>query len=56
MKRIKFFTMLFVMALVSMNVNAQSDADLGDILGQGDYNVISTAVPFMMIAPDAPCQ
>ena len=53
MKRIKFFTMLFVMALVSMNVNAQSDADLGDILGQGDYNVISTAVPFMMIAPDA---
>lgn len=53
MKRIKLFTLLFVMAFASINVNAQSDADLGDILGQGDYNVISTAVPFMMIAPDA---
>lgn len=53
MKRIKLFTLLFVMAFASMNVNAQSDADMGDVLGQGDYNVISTAVPFMMIAPDA---
>lgn len=41
------------MAFASMNVSAQSDADMGDVLGQGDYNVISTAVPFMMIAPDA---
>ena len=53
MKRIKLFTLLFVMAFTGLNVNAQSQANMGDVLGQGDYNVISTAVPFMLIAPDA---
>ena len=55
MKRIKVFTLLFVMAISCFNMNAQSsDATIGEVLGQGlNYNVISTAVPFMMIAPDA---
>ena len=35
------------------NVFAQEDADYGDILGQGRVNTITTAVPFLMIAPDA---
>ncbi len=35
------------------NVFAQEDTDYGDILGQGRVNTITTAVPFLMIAPDA---
>ena len=54
MKRIKIFTLLFVMVFAGIKVNAQSDATIGEVLGQNlDYNVISTAVPFMSIAPDA---
>ena len=30
-----------------------SDVDYGDVLGQGRVNTITTAVPFLMIAPDA---
>ena len=33
MKRIKLFTLLFVMLFASANVNAQSDATIGEILG-----------------------
>ncbi len=52
MKRIKFFTLLFVMLFAVNGVKAQESVD--KVLGQNlDYNVISTAVPFMMIAPDA---
>ena len=54
MKRIKIFTLLFVMVFAGIKVNAQSDATIGEVLGQNlEYNVISTAVPFMSIAPDA---
>ena len=54
MRRIKIFTLLFVMVFAGIKVNAQSDATIGEVLGQNlDYNVISTAVPFMSIAPDA---
>ena len=52
MKRIKVFTLLFVLVFAGMKVNAQ--ASYNQQLGQDlNYNVISTAVPFMMIAPDA---
>lgn len=52
MKRVKILSLVFVMFITAMNLNAQ--ADIKEVLGQGlDYNVISTAVPFMMIAPDA---
>ena len=52
MKRIKIFTLLFVMLFAGYGVKAQVDID--GVVGQNlDYNVISTAVPFMMIAPDA---
>ena len=54
MRRIKIFTLLFVMLFTGIKVNAQSDATIGEVLGQNlEYNVISTAVPFMSIAPDA---
>ncbi|MBR4157107.1 MAG: type IX secretion system outer membrane channel protein PorV [Bacteroidales bacterium] len=54
MKRIKVFTLLFVMIFAGIKLNAQSDANIGEVLGQNlEYNVISTAVPFMSIAPDA---
>ncbi len=52
MKRIKLFTLLFAMIIAGFNANAQ--ATIEEILGHNlDYNVISTAVPFMSIAPDA---
>jgi hypothetical protein len=52
MKRIKLFTLLFAMLIAGFNANAQ--ATIEEILGHNlDYNVISTAVPFMSIAPDA---
>ena len=50
MKRIKLFTLLFAMIIAGLNANAQINQTLGQDL---DYNVISTAVPFMSIAPDA---
>lgn len=51
MKRIKVLSLFFVVLLASMNLKAQ---DIKEVLGQDlKYNVISTAVPFMMIAPDA---
>lgn len=53
MKRIRIFALLFLM-LFTNSIKAQ--IGVGDLLGQGqnlEYNVISTAVPFMMIAPDA---
>lgn len=53
MKRIKIITLLLVM-ICAVSVKAQSDAEIGHVIGQNlDYNVISTAVPFMSIAPDA---
>ncbi|MBE6346201.1 MAG: type IX secretion system outer membrane channel protein PorV [Lentimicrobiaceae bacterium] len=52
MKRVKFLSLVFVMIITVMNLKAQNTVD--KVLGQNlDYNVISTAVPFMMIAPDA---
>lgn len=52
MKRVKFLSLVFVMIITAMNLKAQNTGD--EVLGQNlDYNVISTAVPFMMIAPDA---
>ncbi|MBQ2852661.1 MAG: type IX secretion system outer membrane channel protein PorV [Bacteroidales bacterium] len=52
MKRVKFLSLVFVMIITAMNLKAQNKVD--KVLGQNlDYNVISTAVPFMMIAPDA---
>ena len=51
MKRIEKFTLLFLMLLATCSLKAQN---VGQVLGQDlEYNVISTAVPFMMIAPDA---
>ncbi len=44
---------LFVAFLLNNPLSAQnSDTDMGDILGQ-DVNTITTAVPFLMIAPDS---
>lgn len=53
MKRIKFFTLLLV--LIAANLNLRAQATIDEVLGQGmlNSNVISTAVPFMIIAPDA---
>ena len=52
MKRVKFLSLVFVMIITAMNLKAQNTGD--EVLGQNlDYNVISTAVPFMLIAPDA---
>ncbi len=55
MKRIKIITLLLVMVCTGFSVKAQSEgADIGQVLGHSlEYNVISTAVPFMSIAPDA---
>ena len=53
MKRIKIFTLLFVLLFATNGIKAQ-DVSIDQIVGQNlEYNVISTAVPFMMIAPDA---
>lgn len=53
-KGIKIFTLLTVIAFAGLSLKAQSDATIGEVLGHNlDYNVISTAVPFMSIAPDA---
>lgn len=52
MRKIKIFTLLFV--LIAANLNLRAQANIDEVLGQGlNYNVISTAVPFMLIAPDA---
>lgn len=52
MKRIKIFTLLCLVLLATYGAKAQGSVD--KVLGQNlDYNVISTAVPFMLIAPDA---
>lgn len=52
MRKIKIFTLLFV--LIAANLNLRAQASIDEVLGQGlNYNVISTAVPFMIIAPDA---
>lgn len=55
MRKIKIFTLLFV--LIAANLNLRAQANIDEVLGQGlkglNYNVISTAVPFMIIAPDA---
>ena len=52
MKRIKVLFLSIILTITSLGLKAQ---DVGDeVLGQNlDFNVISTAVPFMMIAPDA---
>ena len=52
MKRIKIFTLLCLVLFATYGAKAQGSVD--KVLGQNlDYNVISTAVPFMLIAPDA---
>lgn len=53
MKKIRFTILMIVLVLTGLRLNAQSNP--GDqVLGQDlEYNVISTAVPFMIIAPDA---
>ena len=54
MRRIKFLSLVIVMIVTAMNLKAQNNTDIKETLGQDlNYNVISTAVPFMMIAPDA---
>lgn len=55
MKKIKFFTLMSLVLLASITINAQNDkVHIDGIYGQDlNYNVISTAVPFMLIAPDA---
>ncbi|MBR5602698.1 MAG: type IX secretion system outer membrane channel protein PorV [Bacteroidales bacterium] len=54
MKRIKLITLMFVMIFANVKMNAQSGTTIEEILGHNlEYNVISTAVPFMSIAPDA---
>lgn len=55
MKKIKFFTLMSLVLLASITINAQDDkVHIDGGLGQDlRYNVISTAVPFMLIAPDA---
>lgn len=54
MKKIKFFTLMSLVLLASITINAQDNVHIDGIHGQDlEYNVISTAVPFMMIAPDA---
>lgn len=53
MKKITFTILLIVSIVTGMRVNAQT-ANGDAVLGQNlEYNVISTAVPFMIIAPDA---
>lgn len=45
---------MFVMIFANVKMNAQSGTTIEEILGHNlEYNVISTAVPFMSIAPDA---
>lgn len=52
MKKVRIFTLLFLMLFAAFGLKAQSGVD--KVLGQNlEYNVISTAVPFMIIAPDA---
>lgn len=53
MKKIRFTILMIVLVFTGLRLNAQTG--IGDeVLGQNlDYNVISTAVPFMIIAPDA---
>ena len=52
MKKVRIFTLLFLMLFAANGIKAQSEVD--KVLGQNlEYNVISTAVPFMIIAPDA---
>jgi hypothetical protein len=41
-----------VVVMISIALNGQN-ADYGDLLGQERLNTISTAVPFLLIAPDA---
>ncbi len=55
MRKIKFFTLLSLVLFASLSMNAQNDqVHIDAIYGQNlEYNVISTAVPFMVIAPDA---
>ncbi len=44
-----------LLLMIPVNLYAQNgnDPDIGDVLGQRDVNTITTAVPFLMIAPDA---
>ena len=55
MKKTRFFTLMSLVLFASITINAQnSNVHIDGIYGQNlEYNVISTAVPFMMIAPDA---
>lgn len=50
MKKKRFLFALVMLLTMSFGIKAQ---EVPDVLGRLDYNVISTAVPFMMIAPDA---
>ena len=50
MKKTKFFTLMSLVLLASITINAQDNVHIDGIYGQDlEYNVISTAVPFMMI-------
>lgn len=49
MTRIKFLLALIVLCAISLKIQAQNDVQGRNL----EYNVISTAVPFMIIAPDA---
>jgi hypothetical protein len=48
----RFFQMLVLLALTTTLVKAQPTSGTGQLLDD-DFRVISTAVPFMIIAPDA---
>ena len=48
-----FVTFLLFFSNPSNQVQAQGGPGIGDLLGQERLNTISTAVPFLLIAPDA---
>ncbi len=48
-----FVTFLLFFSSPSNQVQAQGGPGIGDLLGQERLNTISTAVPFLLIAPDA---
>ncbi len=52
-KTVGMFTLLALFLSFHNPSQAQNDATYDDLLGQGQVRTITTAVPFLMIAPDA---
>lgn len=55
MKSFLSLTLVFIFTVLLPVISAgqTSDVDYGDVLGQRKVNTITTAVPFLLIAPDA---